>query len=85
MYGIVGWVDVPVVFLSIWWWRTVHPRILGSGGFAMDAAMVWVLAACLTAFTLLFVFLLLLRVRIEGMDARLDDLLDRQDRTGGDG
>jgi len=32
VYGIVGWIDVPIVFLSIWWWRTVHPRILGEGG-----------------------------------------------------
>jgi len=83
VYGIVGWVDVPVVFLSLWWWRTVHPRLLGSGGFAMDAAMVWVLVACLTAFTLLFVFLLLWRVRIEGMNARLDDLADTYDHSGG--
>jgi heme exporter protein C len=84
VYGIVGWVDVPVVFLSIWWWRTIHPRILGSGGFAMDAAMVWILAVCLAAFTLLFVFLLVLRVRIDEGEARLDNLLDKQDGTGGD-
>lgn len=83
VYGIVGWVDVPVVFLSIWWWRTVHPRILGSGGFAMDAAMVGVLVGCLAAFTLLFVFLLLLRTRIEGTSTRLDSLSDRQDPWGG--
>ncbi len=83
VYGIVGWVDVPVVFLSIWWWRTVHPRILGSGGFAMDAAMVWVLAGCIAAFTLLFVCLLLLRVRLEGISARLDSLTDRRDLRGG--
>ncbi len=84
VYGIVGWIDVPIVFLSIWWWRTVHPRILGSGGFAMDRTMVWVLAVCLTAFTLLFVFLLLLRVRIEAAGARVDSLAQRQDRYGGD-
>jgi heme exporter protein C len=83
VYGIVGWVDVPVVFLSIWWWRTVHPRILGSGGFAMDASMVWVLAGCLTAFTLLFFYLLLLRVRMEGIRARLDSLVDQRDPWGG--
>jgi heme exporter protein C len=83
VYGIVGWVDVPVVFLSIWWWRTVHPRILGSGGFAMDAAMVWVLVGCLAAFALLFVFLLLLRVRIEGISARINSLKDQLDPWGG--
>ena len=46
---------------SIWWWRTVHPRILGSGGFAMDSTMVLVLMLCLVAFTLLFLYLLILR------------------------
>jgi heme exporter protein C len=84
VYGIVGWIDVPIVFLSIWWWRTVHPRILGEGGFAMDATMVGVLAVCLAAFTLLFVFLMLLRVRMEEARARLDSLLPRHDRWGGD-
>lgn len=84
VYGIVGWIDVPIVFLSIWWWRTVHPRILGSGGFAMDAAMVWVLMACLVAFTLLFVFLLLLRVGIEKTKDRIDRLASGGDDWGGD-
>ena len=84
VYGIVGWVDVPVVFLSIWWWRTVHPRILGSGGFALDTAMIWVLMACLVAFTLLFVYLMLLRVRLEDTGSRIDRLVRRQGPRGGD-
>lgn len=84
VYGIVGWIDVPIVFLSIWWWRTVHPRILGSGGFAMDAAMVWVLMACLVAFTLLFVYLLLLRVGIERTKDRIDRIATGGDEWGGD-
>jgi hypothetical protein len=71
------------VFLSIWWWRTVHPRILGKGGFAMDSTMVWVLMVCLAAFTLLFVFLLRLRVGLEGMKERVDSL-SRSDECGGD-
>jgi heme exporter protein C len=84
VYGIVGWIDVPIVFLSIWWWRTVHPRILGEGGFAMDARMTWVLGVCLAAFTILFVYLLLLRVRIEAAKERLDSLLERHDVWGGE-
>ena len=84
VYGIVGWIDVPIVFLSIWWWRTVHPRILGGGGFAMDATMVWVLMVCLAAFTLLFVYLLLLRTRMEDMSARLESLRPSHDEWGGD-
>lgn len=84
VYGIVGWIDVPIVFLSIWWWRTVHPHILDKGGFAMNSAMVWVLVACLGAFTIVFVYLLILRVQMETMSARLKWFLQRRDRWGGD-
>jgi heme exporter protein C len=82
VYGIVGWIDVPIVFLSIWWWRTVHPRILGDGGFAIAGGMAWVLGVCLTAFTLLFVYLLLVRSRMVELSARLDALALRRDEGG---
>lgn len=86
VYGIVGWIDVPIVFLSIWWWRTVHPRLLGSGGFAMDSSMVVVLMICLAAFTLLYVCLLVLRAGTLTMEAEVTGLrarLRRLDRRGG--
>jgi heme exporter protein C len=74
VYGIVGWIDVPIVFLAIWLWRTVHPRLLGSGGFNIDPAMLRVLLLCLGAFTLLFLYLLFVRVRMMETSARLDAL-----------
>jgi heme exporter protein C len=82
VYGIAGWIDVPIVFLSIWWWRTVHPRILGDGGFAIAGEMAWVLGVCLAAFTLLFVYLLLVRSRMVELSARLDALASRRDEGG---
>lgn len=84
VYGIVGWIDVPIVFLSIWWWRTVHPRILGDGGFAIAGGMAWVLGVCLAAFTLLFVYLLLVRSRMVELSARLDALASSERDGGGD-
>ncbi len=86
VYGIVGWVDVPIVFLSIWWWRTVHPRLLTGGGFAMDSSMVAALMVSLVAFTLLYVCLLVLRSRTLTMEAEITGLrarLRRLDRRGG--
>jgi heme exporter protein C len=84
VYGIVGWVDVPIVFFSIWWWRTIHPRVLTSSGFALDPRMTAVLMVSLAAFTLLYVFLLVLRVRIESMSATVQTLRFRaRDRRGG--
>ncbi len=63
--GIVGFIDVPVVFMSIRWWRTVHPVVLGSGGFSMDSSMVATLMVCLVAFTLLYFHILRLRISLE--------------------
>ena len=28
VYGIVGFVDVPIVYMSIYWWRTINPRVV---------------------------------------------------------
>ena len=76
--------DVPIVFFSIWWWRTIHPRVLTSSGFALDSRMTAVLMVSLAAFTLLYVFLLVLRVRIESMSATVQTLRFRaRDRRGG--
>lgn len=88
VYGIIGWVDVPIVFLSIWWWRTIHPRLLTSGGFAMDRTMVVALVISLVAFTLLYVCLLVLRARTMNLEAQVTGLqtkLRRFDRRGGRG
>lgn len=86
VYGIIGWIDVPIVFLSIWWWRTIHPRILTGGGFAMDRSMVTALVVSLVAFTLLYACLLVLRVSTLNMEAEVSGLrarLRRLDRRGG--
>jgi heme exporter protein C len=86
VYGIVGWVDVPIVFLSIWLWRTIHPKLLTSHGFAMDSRMLEALMVSLVAFTLLYVCLLVLRARTLDMDAEAAGLrarLRRLDRRGG--
>jgi heme exporter protein C len=87
VYGIVGWVDVPIVFLSIWLWRTLlHPRLLTGHGFDMDRRMVEALMVSLAAFTLFYVYLLVLRARTLTMEAEITGLrarLRRRDRRGG--
>ncbi len=86
VYGIVGWIDVPIVFLSIWWWRTIHLRLLTSSGFDMDSRMVAALMVSLAAFTLLYVCLLMLRAGTLTMEAEVTGLrarLRRLDRRGG--
>ncbi len=58
VFGIIGFIDVPIVWMSIRWWRTIHPTVVSSGGFAMDPRMVATLLVSLLAFTLLFFYLL---------------------------
>jgi len=63
--GIVGFVDVPIVFLSIRLWRTIHPVLVKSKGFDMAPEMVLALLAALLACTLLYGYLLLVRTSLE--------------------
>ena len=30
VYGIVGFISVPLTFFSIRWWRTIHPVVIGD-------------------------------------------------------
>jgi heme exporter protein C len=75
--GVVGFVDVPIVHFSVNWWRTLHPvgptpadlqRASGLGSPELLAFF-----ATLVAFTLLFAWMLALRVRL----GRLADEVER--------
>jgi heme exporter protein C len=74
VFGIVGWVDVPIVFMSIRWWRTIHPLLISGKGMNLDPSMRLVLFFSIGSFTLLYLYLLLVRVRQEEMAARLNRL-----------
>ena len=58
--GIIGFVDVPIVYMSIRWWRTQHPQpvIAGGEGSGLDAAMWITLLVTWGAFLCLFSYLL---------------------------
>jgi heme exporter protein C len=62
--GIIGFIDVPLVYFSIKWFRTIHPNVFRSGG-GLDKSMLYTLLFSLFAFTLLFVNILVKRVKIE--------------------
>ncbi|MBI5305428.1 MAG: cytochrome c biogenesis protein CcsA [Chloroflexi bacterium] len=62
--AIVGFLDVPIIYISVALWRTMHPTyVTGEGGLAPQ--MTQTLMVCLLSFTLLFAFLLLQRLRLE--------------------
>ena len=58
--GIIGFIDVPIIYLSVVWWRTIHPNVVGTAATgSLEPSMRMVLMACTVAFTLLFAYLLM--------------------------
>jgi heme exporter protein C len=74
--GIVGFVDVPIVFLSTTWWQLQHPGhlVFQTGGLA--PSMLATLMVSLSAFTCLFFVLLIERVSLKNAEAELRMLMD---------
>ncbi|MFZ5944078.1 MAG: cytochrome c biogenesis protein [Bacillota bacterium] len=58
VFGIIGFIDVPIVWFSIRWWRTIHPVVLNSTGFALSPKMTLTLLISVISFTLIYIILL---------------------------
>ncbi|MFQ5603871.1 MAG: cytochrome c biogenesis protein [bacterium] len=67
VFGIVGFVDVPIVYLSIRLWRDIHPSpVVGGGsGSGMSPDIKLTFFFSLFTFTLLFAVLLIQRIRLQ--------------------
>jgi heme exporter protein C len=72
--GIIAFLDVPVVYLSVRWWRGVHPIVFGPGGGGIAPRMGHAFMAALGTFFLLFVVLLHLRTRIGSLEDEVEEL-----------
>jgi heme exporter protein C len=66
--GIVGFIDVPIVFLTVNLWRTQHPTtIIFEGG--LTTPMLITLIVCIAAFTVLYVLLLVQSTHLKVMES----------------
>ncbi len=76
VFGIFGFVDVPIVYMSIRLWRDIHPSpVVGGGqGSGLHPDMTFTLLFSVLTFTLLFLFLLSNRMKLEKSRIALDDL-----------
>lgn len=63
--GIVGFVDVPVVFMAIRWWRTIHPVVIQASGIGLEPEMLAAFLVSMGAFTVLLATLLVKRIGLE--------------------
>jgi heme exporter protein C len=78
VYAIVGFLSVPLTFLSIRIWRTIHPVVIGSGdptaqgAFDMTPKMLTAFMFSLLTFTFIYVTLLWHRLRLEALAERVE-------------
>ncbi len=74
--GIIGFVDVPIDYLSVTWWRTAHPPTTYVQSVLPTSAGT-VLMFSLATFTLLFSFLLVLVYHLQRAQAGTEKLRGR--------
>lgn len=75
VFGIIGAVDVPLVIMSARLWRSISPVLFQETAqgftFGLTPEMVQTLFVCITAYLLLFFYLLAHRVRLEALRDQL--------------
>lgn len=79
VYAIIGFISVPLTFISIRIFRTIHPVVIGgndpsaSGAFDMSSSMLTTFMFSLVTFSIVFVDLLIHRIRL----AKLVDIVEQ--------
>jgi len=71
VFGIIAFIDLPLVYLSVRVMRGISPVVFGPGGGGIELHMMHALLISMAAFSLLFIVLLLERIDIERMQDTL--------------
>jgi heme exporter protein C len=80
VYTLLGGVSAPITFMVIRLFRTIHPVIIGGqsaaaqGGFSMTTDMKVAFFFALFAFTVIFVDLIWHRIRLGGLEEKVEQL-----------
>jgi heme exporter protein C len=68
--GIIGFANVPIVYLSVIWWRTLHQP--PSSPRSVSPEILWTLMLNLAAFTLVYIYLMVRRIRLAKLEGELE-------------
>ena len=70
--ALFGMANIPFVYMSVNWWRTIHPKtsVVPTLGAGMRGVFWW----CVLAYMVLMVLAFAARIRLERQRAQLDDL-----------
>ena len=68
--GVIGFANVPIVYMSVTWWRTLHQPPSSPRSVAPD--ILWTLMLNLAAFTLVYAYLMVRRIRLAKLEGELE-------------
>jgi heme exporter protein C len=73
--GLIAFIDVPIVYASVEWWRTLHQEatIRRIGDVQISGSMLFSLFVGVIAFTLVYMWLMFHKTRLMMMEDALDD------------
>ncbi len=81
VYALIAALSIPLNWIAIRWWRTIHPAVVlpgrsaeARGGFGMSANIQTTLLVCLLAFTVFYITLMYHRINLEDLKRRVDAL-----------
>lgn len=76
--SLFAFLDVPIVHMSVKWWRTLHQEAtLVTPDPTLDTSMFWTMILSVAAFSAVYAWLLIVRVRVQRWEDRVaDDGLD---------
>jgi heme exporter protein C len=78
IYGLVGAINLPTIHYSVLWWRTLHQgQSISLSGSTIDNAILWPLPLTMIGFTCLFAAAVLMRIRAELADAKVEARMRR--------
>jgi heme exporter protein C len=77
VFGIIAFIDVPIVYFSVKWWRTIHPKVMDEQGVHMPPEMAATLFFSMAAFFLLYLLLLWYRFNYEQLKTGVDGFRDK--------
>ena len=74
--AIIGIIDVPIIYESVNWWRTLHPAAQVGVPGALPSSVVLTLMVSLTTFTLLYSFLMIQLYQLQRAQTLAQQLRD---------
>lgn len=83
IFSIIAFIDVPIIHMSVVWWRSIHPQVIDQTGFHMPGPMVLTLMFGFVTFMLIYLVFIAIRVQLHMGRYRLQVLSERLSRLQG--